>query len=307
MPLLSKFNVRSSTFKVLPLLLQACSPSAPTSPPQIALVLKSLTTEPTATLVQKAIAHQAAHPTDYTLIIKGIDNTTDLAAQVHHIDQLATNGIQALIISPADPSALIPALTRAAAQGIRILTIDTPLTASDLPSAFIGPDNQTAAHQIGLALAKKRQPGDPVAIIHGPPADLTSQQRRTGLETALRETQLQIVAIETANNNLEQANALTQSLISQHPNLKAILCTSDTMALGAASAIQAARKTSQILVTGFDHIPAIQPLIANGQVTATADPHTTQLAVTAIETALKSLQTQTPPTPQTTPVDLITK
>ena len=288
-------------------LLQACSPSAPTSPPQIALVLHSLTTEPTATLVQNAITHQAAHPTDYTLTIKGIDNTTDLAAQIQQIDQLTSTGIQALIVALANPTALIPALKRAAAQGILILNIDTPLAPSDLPSAFIGPDNQTAALQIGLALAKKLQPGAPVAIIHGPPTDLTSQQRRTGLEAALRQTQLQIVAIETANNNLEKAHSFTQSLLSQHPHLSAILCTSDTMALGAASAIQAARKPSPILVTGFDHIPAIQPLIANGQVTATADPHSTQLAITAIEAALKSLKSKTPPTPQTTPVDLIFK
>ena len=79
------------------------------------------------------------------------------------------------------------------------------------------------------------------------------------------------------------------------------------MALGAASAVQAAGKGGKVLIVGFDNISAIRPLIEKDQVVATADQHGDQLAVFGIEAALKILKGESPPADQTTAVDLIVK
>lgn len=287
-------------------LLLACSPAPPPSKPHIGLILKSMGSEPFASIALNARIHHTTNAEHYDLTIGGIDNATDLANQVQQIDQLTSLGVDALIVAPADPNALIPALKRAAAKGIAVFHIDTPLAPSDLTSAFIGPDNRTAAAQIGLTIAKKLQKGDPVAIIQGVPSDFVSQERRAGLQTALRDSQMQIVALVNANNNQEQAHSTTHALLTQQPEVKAIFCTNDTMALGAAAAVQASRKSNTILITGFDHIPSIRPLIASGHIAATADRHIDRSAVTAINSALKTLKAKSAPISESTPVDLIT-
>lgn len=294
------------------LLLAACSPSSDTSKPQVALIMKSLANEFFATMAKGAEAHHTAHAADYDLLVNGIKNETDLSEQVNLVEQMVARGAQAIVIAPADSKALVPVLKRAADQGVLIINIDNQLDAdalvqSGLKAPFVGPDNRAGAKQVGLALAKRLQPGDAVAIIEGAPTAFNGQQRRAGFEDAMKETGMKIVSVQAGNWEMEKANALAASILSEHPTLKAILCANDSMALGVVSAIQSAGKQGQILVAGFDHISAIQPMIADGRVTATADQHADQLAVFGIEAALKILKGSAPPTNQTTAVDLITK
>lgn len=294
------------------LVLAACSPAPDTGKPQVALIMKSLANEFFATMAKGAEAHHAAHAADYDLLVNGIKNETDLSEQVNLVEQMVARGVQAIVIAPADSKALIPVLKRAADQGVLIINIDNQLDAdalaqSGLKAPFVGPDNRAGAKQVGLALAKKLQPSDAVAIIEGVPTAFNGQQRRTGFEDAMKETGMKIVSVQAGNWEMEKANALAASILSEHPTLKAILCANDSMALGVVSAIQSAGKQGQILVAGFDHISAIQPMIADGRVTATADQHADKLAVFGIEAALKILKGSAPPTNQTTAVDLITK
>jgi ribose transport system substrate-binding protein len=294
------------------LVLAACSPAPDTGKPQVALIMKSLANEFFATMAKGAEAHHATHAADYDLLVNGIKNETDLSEQVNLVEQMVAREAQAIVIAPADSKALVPVLKRAADQGVLIINIDNQLdadalTQSGLKAPFVGPDNRAGAKQVGLALAKKLQPGDAVAIIEGVPTAFNGQQRRTGFEDAMKEAGMKIVSVQAGNWEMEKANALTASILSEHPTLKAILCANDSMALGVVSAIQSAGKQGQILVAGFDHISAIQPMIADGRVTATADQHAGQLAVFGIEAALKILKGGAPPTNQTTAVDLITK
>jgi ribose transport system substrate-binding protein len=60
-------------------------------------------------------------------------------------------------------------------------------------------------------------------------------------------------------------------------------------------------------VVGFDNISALQPLLADGRVLATADQHGDQLAVFGIETALRILAGEAPPADRVTEVDVITR
>ena len=78
------------------------------------------------------------------------------------------------------------------------------------------------------------------------------------------------------------------------------------MALGAVAAVKTAGKSGDVKVVGFDNISAVQELLKDGQVLATADQHADRLAVFGIEYALQILTQKTVPKDKETPVDLIT-
>lgn len=301
-------------FAFAALLLSSCTPSdkVAADKPKIALIMKSLANEFFATMAKGAEAHHATHADDYDLRVNGIKNETDLAEQVNLVEQMVARGAQAIVIAPADSKALIPVLKRAADEGVLIINIDNKLDTdalaqSGLKAPFVGPDNRAGAKQVGLALAKKLAVGDAVAIIEGVPTAFNGQQRRAGFEDAMKEAGMKIVSVQAGHWEMEKANAVASSILSEHPTLKAILCANDNMALGAVSAIQGAGKMGQVQVVGFDHISAIRPMIEDGRVTATADQHGDQLAVFGIEAALKILKEKANPQDQTTAVDLITK
>jgi ribose transport system substrate-binding protein len=279
--------------------------------PRIALVMKSLANEFFSTMAEGAKKHQAANAAAYDLIVNGIKNETDLAEQVNLVEQMVGQRVNAIVIAPADSKALITVLRRAKEAGILVVNIDNKLDADTLRQAnlivpFVGPDNRSGARKVGEALAKRLKAGDEVAIIEGIPTAYNGQQRRSGFEDAMKATGMNIVSVQSGLWEMEKANSVSAALLSEHPQLKAILCANDNMALGAVAAIQAAGKAGAVLVAGFDNISAIRPMLDKGQVVATADQHADQLAVFGIEAALKILNGEAPPADQTTAVDLIT-
>lgn len=280
--------------------------------PKIALVMKSLANEFFSTMAQGAEKHHQAHAADYDLLANGIKNETDLAQQVSLVEQMIARPVNAIVIAPADSKALVTVLKHAKAAGILVVNIDNKLDADvlkqeNLQVPFVGPDNREGARKVGDALAKKLKSGDQVAIIEGIPTAFNGQQRRLGFEDAMKAAGMNIVTTQAGNWEMEKANNVASAMLSEHPDLKAILCANDNMALGAVSAIESAGKSGKVLVVGFDNISAIKPLIEKGAVVATADQHGDQLAVFGIEAALKILKGQAPPADQMTPVDLITK
>jgi ribose transport system substrate-binding protein len=225
---------------------------------------------------------------------------------------MVAQGAKALVIAPADSKALVPALKRAQQSGVLVVNIDNRLDADVLKQAgltvpFVGPDNRDGARRVGEVLAKKLKAGDEVAIIEGVTTAFNGQQRRLGFEDAMKAAGMNIVATQSGQWEMEKANAVAAGILTAHPNVKALLCANDNMALGAAAAVQSAGKTGQVLIVGFDNIAAIKPLLADGRVVATADQHADQLAVFGIEAALKVLSGGAAPADQTTTVDVIEK
>jgi len=280
--------------------------------PKIALVMKSLANEFFSTMAEGAKKHQAAHAESYELVVNGIKNETDLAEQVNLVDQMIARKVNAIVIAPADSKAVVTVLKRAKESGILVVNIDNKLDSDVVKQAgltipFVGPDNRAGARKVGDELAKHLQRGDKVTIVEGIPTAFNGQQRRLGFEDAMKAAGMNIVATQSGNWEMEKANNVTAAILSEHPDIKAVLCANDNMALGAAAAIQAGGKSGKVLVAGFDNIGAIRPMLRDGRVVATADQHADQLAVFGIEAALKILKGEGPPADQTTAVDLITK
>lgn len=298
-------------------LLPCCKPAAevPTAAdgkPRIALVMKSLANEFFQTMAEGAKKHHIAHASEYDLIVNGIKNETDLTEQVGLVEQMVAQGVQAIVIAPADSKALIPALKRAQTAGVLVINIDNKLDTDTLQQAgltapFVGPDNRTGAKAVGEVLAKKLQAEDEVAILEGVTTAFNSQQRRAGFEDAMNAAGIKIVSVQSGQWEMEKANSIAAGILAANPNVKALLCANDNMALGAAAAVQAAGKTGQVQIVGFDNIAALKPLLTDGRVLATADQHGDQLAVFGIEAALKILKEKSAPTNQETQVDVITR
>jgi ribose transport system substrate-binding protein len=285
--------------------------SAPKGVPRIALVMKSLANEFFVTMADGAKAHQAAHAASYTLIVNGIRNESDLAQQVALVEQMMAQGVDAIVIAPADSRALVPVLGKALRQKIVVVNIDNKLDDGTLRQAglaipFVGPDNRAGARAVGASLAGHLQRGDKVGILEGIPTAFNAQQRRLGFEDAMREAGIEVVAVQSANWEQDQANTVTAAMLREHPDLEAILASNDNMALGAAAAVRQAGRTGQVQVAGFDNIAAVRQLLADGRVIATADQHADRLAVYGIEYALRLLRGEAKAENMQTPVDLIT-
>lgn len=280
--------------------------------PRVALIMKSLANEFFSDMADGARQHQQQHADQYELVVNGIKDERDLARQVALVDEMVSSGVHAIVIAPADSKALVPALRKAQQAGVVVVNIDNRLDQEVLQQEgitvpFVGPDNRAGAKKVGDYLASQLDKGDEVLVLEGIRTSFNGQQRREGFEAAAQEAGLKIVDSQSAEWETAQANTIASSMISEHPNAKAILAANDSMALGALAAVRSAGRSDDMLIVGFDNISAVQDAIRNGDMLATADQYGDQLAVFGIEAALKMLQNPDEvPADVTTPVDLVT-
>ncbi len=285
-------------------------PEGSPAKPRIALVMKSLANEFFLTMAEGAKAHQQANADQYELFADGIKDELDVNRQIQLVEQMMARRVDAIVIAPADSKALAQVCRRAMDAGVMVVNIDNKLDEAVLAERgmripFVGPDNRKGARLAAAYLAQRLQRGDPVAIIEGAPSAFNAVQRRLGFEDAATEAGLSIVASQAGDWEMAKANRVAAALITEHPELKALLCANDSMALGAAAALRAAGKSEQVLVVGFDNISAAQELLKSGELLATVDQHADQLAVYGIEFALRMLTSSETPADHETPVDLI--
>ena len=279
--------------------------------PKVALVMKSLANEFFQTMEDGARAHQQQNPTRYELIAEGIKNELDVARQIDLVEQMVARGAQALVLAPADSKALVAAADKAVQAGLTVVNIDNRLDEEALRERglsipFVGPDNRGGARLAAEVLASTLDTGDEVAIIEGAPGAFNAIQRQLGFEDAMNEAGMKIVASQSGYWEMDRANQVAASLLLAHPELKALLCANDNMALGAVAAVRAAGKMDSVTIIGFDNISAVQTLVKDRSVLATVDQHADQIAVYGIEHALAILDKKQDPVDVQTRVTLIT-
>jgi ribose transport system substrate-binding protein len=273
--------------------------------------MKSLANEFFLTMENGARAHQRAHAAEYELLANGIKDELDVARQIDLVEQMIAQRVDAIVIAPADSKALVAVCKKALDAGIVVVNIDNRfdeavLTDKGVKLPFVGPDNRKGAKMVGDCLAKRLKAGDEVAIIEGAPNAFNAVQRKLGFGDAMKSAGANIVSSQSGYWETDKANQVVAALLTEQPELKAVLCSNDSMALGAVAALRAAGKTGQVLVVGYDNISAVQSLLKEGTILATADQHADQLAVFGIQYALQMIQKQGTPADQETPVDLVT-
>jgi len=263
----------------------------PDETPKVALIMKSLANEFFSNMADGARQHQGDSTGMYNLVVNGIKDERDLAGQVALVEEMVAAGVQAIVIAPADSKALVPALRRAIEAGVIVVNIDNRLDPKVMKQEgveipFIGPNNKAGAKMVADHLAAKLNKGDAVAVLEGIRTSYNATQRREGFEQSMEAAGVKIVDSQSAEWEMSKANTVASSMLSEHPEIKAILAANDNMALGAIAAVKSAGLTGKVHVIGFDNIAAVQDAIRDGKVLATADQHGDQLAVFGIEYAL---------------------
>ncbi|MBY8958303.1 MULTISPECIES: sugar ABC transporter substrate-binding protein [Pseudomonas] len=284
--------------------------------PKVALVMKSLANEFFLTMEDGAKAYQKEHSADFDLISNGIKDETDTAGQTRIVEQMILAKVNALVIAPSDSKAMVPVIKKAVDAGITVINIDNQLDpqivkSKNISVPFVGPDNRKGARLVGEYLAKQLKAGDEVGIIEGVSTTTNAQQRTAGFKDAMEAAQIKVVSLQSGDWEIDKGNKVAASILSEYPDVKALLAGNDSMAVGAVSAVRAAGKAGKVQVVGYDNINAIKPMLKDGRVLATADQFAAKQAVFGIETALKILKGEKVESGVNgvieTPVELVTK
>ena len=222
-------------------------------------------------------------------IITVADNKAD--KQANDVDNLLTQGIDALVIAPHDATQAASMVDKAKAQGIPVISYDR-LINSDKIDLYI-------SHQvpvIGTKIAEyavKQQPKGNYVMVYGASTDnnahIMKKSEMEVIQPLVDRGDVKIVAEQFINDwKPEEAlkfaeNALTQN----NDNVQAFVVSNDGMAGGVISALEKRGLAGKVLVTGQDAgLEALQN-IAGGRQSMTVYKPIIPLASAAVDAAIK--------------------
>jgi ribose transport system substrate-binding protein len=111
------------------------------------------------------------------------NRNTDVAGQIADMQTLISQGVDAILINPADRSALDDVIEEAASQGIPVIAIDAPVTA---PSAYFVSNDQVQYGEVGARWLFEALGGEgKVAYMRGLDGHPADTDRDTGWDAAL--------------------------------------------------------------------------------------------------------------------------
>jgi len=127
-----------------------------------------------------------------------IHRNTDAAGQLEDIRTLISDGVNAIVVNPADLDALNPALQEAADKGIVVVAVDAPVS---LPAAYnLSNDQENYAYLGAKWLFEQLGGKGNVVYMRGIPGHPADTARDVGFKKALAEYPGITVVKETATN-----------------------------------------------------------------------------------------------------------
>ena len=202
------------------------------------------------------------------------DAQDDSVKQSSDVDTAIMQGVDAIIISPKDVTALAPAIQEAVDAGIPVVTIDRYVEGVDGILAHVGAENVLGGEAQGQWIVENYPDGATVINLQGTPGAGPAIARNEGLHNVLDAVseQYPIVAEQTANFRRDEGLSVTSSLLASLPEAPdVIVAANDDMALGAIQAVAEAGLTGQVAVLGFDALPEALAAVNDGTLAGTVE------------------------------------
>ncbi|MBC9784962.1 sugar ABC transporter substrate-binding protein [Heliobacterium chlorum] len=266
----------------------------PTDKKKIALVMKTLT-NPFFVEMEKG-ARRAENELGVDLIVKVGAKETSIEQQIAIVDELIRDKVDAIVIAPGSSTELIPVLKKAQEAKIPIVNIDNRLDPKlckelgliDVP--FISVNNEQGAYLSAKVISDKINSPTEAVILEGIQGTDNGEQRKRGALRALGENKnVHVIASQTGNWKIDEAYEVTAKLFQSHPNIGAIFCANDMMALGAIQYLEKTEKKG-VLVAGYDALDEAKKAIRAGKLAATIDQQADLQGYTGIEYAYKAIR-----------------
>lgn len=237
------------------------------------------------------------------------DSENDAAKETSHFENAIADGYAAILFNPTDADASIANARRAKDAGIPVFCIDREINTSDAATSQILSDSYSGCVELGQKFVEVVGEEGEYAELLGLAGDNNTRNRSGGFHSVVdRYSGLKLVAQQSADFDRAKALEVMESVLQAQPNIKAVFCANDAMAMGAYQALVAVNKDNDVKVFGFDGADEVVKLIAEGKIVATGMQFPKTMARTAADYADQWIQGKRD-FPQKVPVavELVTK
>ena len=188
--------------------------------------------------MQEAKALEKKYP-GLKVIVK---TSPDPAAQANAVEDLATQGIDALVILPHDPNVLTDPIRKVHQKGPFVTVVDRISTDHSIYDLYVGGDNPGIGARAADYFKQALPSGGDVVVIRGLPIPI-DKMRVDAFNDGIKGTKINVIDSQFGNWSRDDAFKVMQDFLTKHPKIDAVWCQDDDMAVGVFEAIAQSKRT----------------------------------------------------------------
>jgi len=234
-------------------------------PKKVAIVVSTLNNPWFVFLAQTA----AAQAQQYGYEAKIFDSQNNTALETEHFENALASGYGAILFNPTDAEGSVANVKRAKEAGVPVFCMDREVNTIDGATSQILSDNYSGCVALGKYFVRRMNKKGKYVELLGLVSDNNTWNRSKGFHSVVDNySGLQMVAQQSAEFDRNKAMDVLESILQAHPDVDAVFCGNDAMAMGAYQALAAAGKPN-VKVFGFDGAEDVVEAIRVGKVQAT--------------------------------------
>lgn len=217
------------------------------------------------------------------------DANGDAQKQIADIEDLLTQNIDALVVSPVAPEPIAPIVERASAQGIPVMIWSGKVDTDQYTSEVVTDDFQFGVDG-GEFLCSVLNEGDSVIALRGIAGITVEVDRYQGAKQELDKCGVRIVGEEYGDWAFDQGKTAAENLLAAHRDIDGVWSSGADMTRGAIQAFQEANRPL-VPMTG-EALNGFLKIWQNQELSSVAPVYPTWMGAEAVKLAILALQNQ---------------
>ncbi|MFN3323918.1 MAG: substrate-binding domain-containing protein [Bryobacteraceae bacterium] len=230
----------------------------------------------------------AARETGVEVIWNGPTAETDIPGQIKIVESMINRRVDAIAVAPIDRKALVSVVERAGREKIPVIIFDSGIATEEFVSQ-VATDNylagEIAAERIGKILGGKGV----IAMVQNQPGVASTMAREQGFQDRIQKDfpGIRIVDQRYGMADFAKSLAISENMLTAHPNLDAMFSSNESSTVGAAQALKA--RQSKVRLVGFDWSPTLLDDLRAGVMDSLVVQHPFKMGYESVMAAVKTL------------------
>jgi len=192
-----------------------------------------------------------------------VKTSPDGASQANALEDLTTEGINALVVLPHNPDELTDPIKKVKEKGVFITVVDRALRERSVEDLYVAGNNPELGRVAGDYIKKKLDGKGDIVVIQGLPIPI-NEQRVNAFKDAIKGSQINILDSQFGNWSRDDAFKVMQDFLTKYPHIDAVWCQDDDMAVSVLEAIKQAKRTDVKFVVGGAGMKEMVTKVMNG-------------------------------------------
>lgn len=239
---------------------------------------------------------------------KGPPTETDFSRQIEIVDSMINARVDGIVLAPTEATSLVTVIERAAREGIPLAIFDSGVNTEDYVS-FVATNNYDAGVLAARELGRLLDGAGTVAMVKMVPGSSSTMERERGFEETLAEEfpDIKKVAEQYCMSDRAKALAVTENMLTAHPNLDAVFASAEPATVGAAQAFKSREVAGKIKLVGFDSSESIEEDLRDGVIDALVVQDPFNIGYQAVKSVAAAMRGETPEKRIDSPATVVTR